>query len=139
ELRAKVAELEAKGKQIEADLRAVLMTIPNMTHPDAPVTTDPAGNKVLYTWGERPQFDFKPKDHVAIAEALDLVDFEAGARVAGQKFYFLQNEAVLLELALVHYAMDTLIKHGYTPIITPDFASVDVLKGPGCIPPCAGT
>src|SRR5262249_58115969 len=49
DLRAKVAELEAKGKQIEVDLRAVLLTIPNMTHPDAPVSTDPAGNKVIKT------------------------------------------------------------------------------------------
>src|SRR6516164_827829 len=59
DLRAKVSELEAKGKQIEADLRAALMTIPNMTHPDAPVSTDPAGNKVIKTWGESKKLDFK--------------------------------------------------------------------------------
>src|SRR5205814_3685651 len=74
------------------------------------------------------------KDHVALAEALDLVDFEAGAAVAGQKFYFLKNEAVLLELALVSFAMTTLIKHGYTPVITPDVARAEVLEGIGFIP-----
>ncbi len=58
-------------------------------------------------FGEPRTFDFKPKDHVALCEALDLVDFEAGTKVAGQKFYFLKNEAVLLELALVQYAMQT--------------------------------
>ncbi len=75
-----------------------------------------------------------PKDHVALAEALDLVDFEAGAKVTGQKFYFLKNEAVLLELALVQYAMQTLLKEGFTPIITPDLARVEVLEGIGFMP-----
>src|SRR6516225_8633050 len=134
ELRAKVGELEANGKQVEADVRAVLMTIPNMTHPDAPVSTDPAGNRVIKTWGEPRKFDFPAKDHVALAEALDLVDFEAGAQVTGQKFYFLKNEAVLLELALTQYAMQTLVRHGYTPVITPDLARVEVLEGIGFIP-----
>jgi len=55
---------------------------------------------------------------------MQLVDFEAGASVAGQKFYFLKNEAVLLELALIQYAMQTLLRHGYTPVITPDVARV---------------
>ena len=134
DLRARVAELDTKGKQVETDLRAALMTIPNMAHPDAPVSTDPAGNKVIKTWGEPRRFDFMPKDHVALAEALDLVDFEAGARVTGQKFYFLKNEAVMLEAALVQYALTTLIGEGYTPIITPDLARVDVLEGIGFIP-----
>src|SRR5204862_5705936 len=134
DLKPRVAELETQAKQVAVDLRAALTFIPNMTHPDAPVSTDPNGNKVLRTWGKPREFDFKPKDHVAIAEALDLVDFEAGASVAGQKFYFLKNEAVLLELALVQYAMSTLLREGYTPIITPDVARVEVLEGIGFIP-----
>jgi seryl-tRNA synthetase len=105
-----------------------------MTHPDAPVSRDPAGNKVIRTSGEPAKFDFPPKDHVALAEALDLVDFEAGAAVAGQKFYFLKNEAALLELALIQYAMQTLLRDGYTPVITPDVARVEVLEGIGFIP-----
>jgi seryl-tRNA synthetase len=133
-LREKIAELEAKKKQNEAALEAVLKTIPNMTHPDAPVGATPEDNKVIKNWGEPRKFDFPAKDHVALAEALDLVDFEAGASVAGQKFYFLKNEAVLLELALVQYAMQTLHKHGYTPVITPDLARVEVLEGIGFMP-----
>ncbi len=105
-----------------------------MSHPAAPIGTTGDDNKVISKWGEPTTFDFAPKDHVALAEALDLVDFEAGASVAGQKFYFLKNEAVLLELALVQYAMQTLIKHGYTPVITPDVARVEVLEGIGFIP-----
>ncbi len=133
-LRDEVAAKEKEIKQVEADLHVALMTIPNMTHPDAPVGGTPADNKVIKKWGEPRQFDFVPKDHVAVAEKLDLVDFEAGASVAGQKFYYLKNEAVLLELALVQYAMTTLLKEGYTPIITPDLARVEVLEGIGFMP-----
>jgi len=133
-LKEKVAGMEKQVKQADADLRAVLLTIPNMTHPKAPVGTTPADNKVIKRWGEPRKFDFKPKDHVALAEALNLVDFEAGSAVSGQKFYFLKNEAVLLELALVQYAFDTLLAHGYTPVITPDLARQEVLEGIGFMP-----
>lgn len=133
-LKKSVGDLEEQLKKVENDLRTVLLTIPNMTHPSAPVSTDPAGNKVVQTWGEPRKFDFEAKDHVELAEKLDLVDFEAGSKVAGQKFYFLKNEAVLLELAMVQYAIGTLVKHGYTPIITPDLARADVLEGIGFIP-----
>jgi seryl-tRNA synthetase len=133
-LREKVGTLENQLKQIEADLRTVLLTVPNMTHRDAPVGTTAADNKVIKRFGEPRQFDFPPKDHIALAEALALVDFEAGSSVAGQKFYFLKNEAVLLELALIQYAMNALIREGYTPIITPDVARVEVLEGIGFIP-----
>ncbi|HEV2946284.1 MAG TPA: serine--tRNA ligase [Gemmataceae bacterium] len=133
-LRDKVTALEAQSKQVEKDLREVLLTIPNMSHPSAPVGTTAQDNKVIRCWGEPRNFDFGPKDHVALAEALDLVDFEAGSKVAGQKFYFLKNDAVLLELALVQYAMGVLIKEGYTPVITPDVARNEVLEGIGFIP-----
>src|SRR5262245_28207804 len=108
-LREKVAECETRLKTIESEQQAVLLTIPNMSHPQAPVGATAEDNKVLRRWGEPRGFDFAPKDHVALAEALDLVDFEAGASVAGQKFYFLKNEAVLLELALVQFAMNALV------------------------------
>jgi seryl-tRNA synthetase len=133
-LREQVAALEAQKKEAEAALRAALAQLPNMTHPDAPVGTTPADNKVIKTWGEPRKFDFTPKDHVALAEKLDLVDFEAGASVAGQKFYFLKNEGALLEIALVQNAMETLVKEGFTPVITPDLARVEVLEGIGFQP-----
>jgi seryl-tRNA synthetase len=133
-LREQVGGLEKQLKEVQEQLHAALLTIPNMTHPDAPVGTTAEDNKVIHKWGEPRPFDFAAKDHVALAEALQLVDFEAGASVAGQKFYYLKNEAVLLELALVQYAMKTLIGHDYTPVITPDVARVEVLEGIGFIP-----
>ncbi len=133
-LREKAGVLEKQQKQALEDLHAALLTIPNMTHPDAPVGNEATDNKIIRRWGEPRKFDFAPKDHVALMEALDLVDFEAGASVAGQKFYYLKNEAALLELALVQYAMQTLVKEGYTPVITPDVARVEVLEGIGFLP-----
>jgi seryl-tRNA synthetase len=133
-LREKATGLESRLKQLDVDLHQALMKVPNMSHPAAPVGTTAADNKVLRRWGEPRRFDFKPKDHVALAEALDLIDFEAGSRVAGQKFYFLKNEAVLLEMALVQFAMKKLMAEGYTPVITPDLARQEVLEGIGFIP-----
>jgi seryl-tRNA synthetase len=133
-LREQVGTMEKQVKRVEADLHAALQAIPNMSHPDAPVGTEAKDNKILHRWGEPRKFDFPPKDHVALAESLKLVDFEAGASVTGQKFYFLKNEAALLELALIQYAMTTLIREGYTPVITPDLARAEVLEGIGFIP-----
>jgi seryl-tRNA synthetase len=139
ELRDKVGKAEEQIKEVEAELRAAVMTLPNMTHPGAPVGALETDSKVVKTVGEIPKFDFKAKDHVAICDALQLADFEAGASVAGQKWYFLKNEAVLLELALVHYAFGILLKHGFTPIITPDVARTEVLEGTGYMPRGEGT
>src|SRR5260370_9809695 len=133
-LRSDISAKEEQIKKDEEDLRPILLTIPNMSHPAAPVGTTAQDNKVIRRWGEPRKFDFSIKDHVALAEDLDLVDFEAGSKVAGQKFYFLKNDAVLLELALVQYAMGPLIREGYTPIITPDVARNEVLEGIGFIP-----
>lgn len=129
-----VSVLDAELQIIRGDLLANLYQIPNMTHPDAPVGSDAAANKVVAKFGEPRKFDFKPKDHVDLCEALDLADFEAGTRVAGQKFYFLKNEAALLEVALVQYALQHCVKAGFTPIITPDLARADVLEGIGFMP-----
>ena len=133
-LKAEVETLDAQLKVIEGDLKFNLLQIPNMTHPAAPVGTDSAANVVVARHGEPRAFDFQPKDHVALCEALDLADFEAGTKVSGQKFYFLKNEAALLEVALVQYALQACVKAGFTPVITPDLARVEVLEGIGFLP-----
>jgi seryl-tRNA synthetase len=130
-LKSEIDVLESMQKQLYSEWTSALLTIPNLTHQEAPPGND---NKVLRKWGEPRNFDFPPKDHVALAESLDLVDFEAGSRVTGQKYYFLKNEAVLLELALIQYAITVLRAEGYTPIITPDLARSEILEGIGFIP-----
>lgn len=132
-LKQTVPAVEEQLKVVEADIRAALMTIPNLTHPDAPRGGE-ADSKTVRSWGAIPQFDFKPLDHVALAEKHDLIDLEAGARVTGSGFYFLKNEAVLLELALTQYAVQKLVKHGFTLHTTPDLARMEILEGTGYQP-----
>jgi len=133
-LKESIAELEKKHEETEASLTQEALKIPNMSHPDAPVAEGEGGNRQLRTWGTPPSFTFAARDHVQIGQALDLVDFETGARVAGQKFYYLKNQAVILELSLVRYALDTLLKEGFTPMITPDMAREEIVAGHGFNP-----
>ncbi|GAB6166783.1 serine--tRNA ligase [Thermostilla marina] len=133
-LREQANAIEAELKDVEAELDAIQRRIPNMTHPDAPIGGEEDSREVGH--GKTPirEFDFQPLDHVTLAEKLNLIDFEAGARVAGHGFYYLLNEAVLLELALQRYAVDLLVQEGFTPVITPDLARNEVLEGIGFLP-----
>jgi len=134
-LRDRTAAAQAELAQLEAEQETIYRSIPNMSHPDAPIGVDDKANLERFQ-GKTPvrPFDFKPLDHVELGEKLDLMDFEAGARVAGHGFYFLKNEAVLLELALQQFAIQTLLSEGFTPTITPDLARNEVLEGTGYIP-----
>ncbi len=134
-LREQVAALEEAFQQIVREADDILRRIPNMTHPDAPVGPGEEANVVVrHGQTPRPQFDFQPLDHVELAERLDLVDFEGGAKVAGHGFYFLKRDAVLLELALQRFALDTLLGEGFVPTTTPDLARNEILEGIGFIP-----
>ncbi len=125
---------EAELYEVEERLRDEQLKIPNTTHPDSPIGRDDSENVEIRRWGDIPEFAFEPKDHVQLGESLGIIDFDAGAKVAGSKFYFLRGDAVLLELGLIRYAMDILMQHGYEPTITPDVARDEALVGTGFIP-----
>ncbi|MCR9165094.1 MAG: serine--tRNA ligase [Nannocystaceae bacterium] len=111
--------------------------MPNITHPDAPRGHTDDDHRTTHTWGTPRDFEsegFAARDHLQIAEDLDLVDFAAGSKVVGAKFYYLKNDAVLLDLALQRFALDIAAKHGFTLHITPDLARVDILQGLGFNP-----
>jgi seryl-tRNA synthetase len=135
QIRQHAAEAKTALDWIVEEALAIQKTIPNLSHPDAPVGADDKSN-LERSRGKTPvpQLGFKPLDHVQLGEKLDLMDFEAGASVAGHGFYFLKNEAVLLELALQRYAVGLLLENGFTPMTTPDLARNDVLEGTGYIP-----
>lgn len=133
QLKEQVALNETALRTVETQLRAEQTRIPNLTHPDAPIGGE-AASVSIREWGRKPKFDFKPLDHVELAARLDLIDFEAGAKVAGSGFYFLKNEGVLLELALVQFAVEKLREEGFTLYTTPDLARDEVLEGIGFSP-----
>ena len=121
--------------ELDAEVLAIQSQIPNLSHPDAPIGKDDKANLEIRQGQHAPrQFDFPVLDHVELAEKLDLIDFEGGARVAGHGFYFLKNDAVLLELALQRYAIGLLMQEGFTPVSTPDMAFTEILHGTGYIP-----
>lgn len=133
-LKAEVGRLKDELRDVETALDEIARQIPNLTHPDVPVGASEEENREIRRWGAIPSFAFRPRNHVEIAEALDLADFEGGARVAGQKFYYLKNEGALLELALAVYAMRRLVAEGFTPYVTPDVARDEILAGIGFNP-----
>lgn len=113
--------------------RGLLKQVPNLTHPDVPIGGE-EDYKVLEKKGKPPKFSFKPKDHEKLMTALDLLDFERGAKVAAAKFYFYKNDAVLLNEALIQYARKIIMKYGYVPVETPDLAKNEILEGIGFLP-----
>ena len=133
-LKEQIAAEEAKLNEVESALDEAGRQIPNMAHPETPIGKLDTENLEVKKVGTIRKFDFKAKSHVEIMEALDLIDFERATKVSGPKFYYLKNEAVFLEQALIMYAMNILRKHGFTTFITPDVAKEEVLKGIGFNP-----
>ena len=129
-----ISEVEKDLEEIEAKLEDAARKIPNMAHPDAPVGKLDTENLEVKKVGVPRKFDFEARDHVQLMEELDLIDFERGTKVSGPKFYYLKNEAVFLEQALIMYALGILRKHGFTTFITPDVARQEVLQGIGFNP-----
>lgn len=133
-IKEQVAEAEKRLSELEVQLEEAARQIPNMANPAVPIGKVDTENLEVKKVGTPRKFDFKPKDHVALGEALDLIDFDRGTKVSGPKFYYLKNEAVFLEQALIMYALNTLRRHGFTTFITPDVAREEILKGIGFNP-----
>lgn len=133
-IKEEIAKVEAETTETETKLEEAARKIPNMAHPDAPIGKLDTENLEVKKVGVPRKFDFQAKDHVELAEDLDLIDFDRGTKVSGPKFYYLKNEAVLLEQALIQYALNVLRKHDFQLFITPDVAKEEVLKGIGFNP-----
>ncbi len=125
---------EEATRQVAAERDRLLRQLPNLTHPRAPVGPGETANREIRSHGSPRSFDFTPLDHLALGEKLDLIDFESGAKVAGQKFFYLKNEAALLDLALTQYATGVLIDEGFIPVVTPDVARESIVDGIGFNP-----
>ena len=134
ELREQKDAAQAEHDRLDGEIDSILRAIPNLTHPDAPVGGEEDAIEVGLGKTPIPNFDFQPVDHLEIGSKHAMIDFEAGARVAGAGFYFLKNDAVRLDLALQQFAIRFLGDRGFTPVMTPDLALTSVLQGTGFQP-----
>jgi seryl-tRNA synthetase len=134
QLRESKEAKQADFDRIDAEAGAIYRSLPNMTHPDSPRGGEDASRELRKGATQVTPMRFPVQDHVQLAEQHDLIDFEGAARIAGHGFYFLRNEAALLEMALQQYAVELLVKEGFTPTITPDLARGEILAGVGYIP-----
>lgn len=129
-----INKLENELEKIEPELKQLWYAIPNLTHKKVKISDDEDANPVIETFKEPTKFNFTPLDHVELAAKHDLIDFDRATKVTGAKFYYYKNELALLEFALIQYALDVLVKKGFTPFTTPDLAKREVLEGLGFNP-----
>ncbi len=107
-LKEKLGEAEFELKALEEEFRDLMYSLPNLPLDDVPIGKDASENKVIRKWGKIPEFDFEPKDHAAIGEALDLIDTERAGKVVGTRFGYFKREAALLEFALIQFTLKIL-------------------------------
>lgn len=136
--RASLRELSEKVKtgsgeltELEAETLLIHRQIPNIPSADVPDGASDKENVVVKTVGEKPQFNFEPKDHETLALDLDLLDSARAAKVAGAKFYYLKNELVILEQAVLRFALDTMVKKGFNLLTVPHMAKAEAFYGAG--------
>lgn len=120
-------------QRVEASFRQLMLLVPQIPVPDAPIGGEEA-NTVIKTVGDLPNFNFEPKDHIALAESLDLVDIERGVKLMGTRGYVLKNEGAQLQRALMNYALDFLMSKGFTQLATPVLARKEFFEGTGHFP-----
>lgn len=119
ELPQRIAKGEKREKQLEQEIRTIMLQLPNIIHSSVPSGKDASANRVIKKVGKIPKFNFQVKNHVELAEKLGVADFDASARVSGNGFYYLKNELALLNQALIRFAIDFMKKNGYEYIETP--------------------
>lgn len=131
--KARLADLDIKLKDVAVELHQECLMVPNLLAPNTPEGGEDH-NREDRSWGEHKTYDFELKDHLAIAEAHEWVDFERGAKVAGSKFYYLRGSLVKLELAVTQMIYDLVAKHGLEPMLVPHMVNSRVLEASGYQP-----
>jgi len=135
---AEIKELEPQLEEAEAVLAQLLATTPNVPHPSAPDGFTDEDAQEIKKVGEPPTFDFEPKDHVALGEALGMLDIERAVRTSGSRFVYLMGDIVFVQFALVRHALDILTEEGFLPVIPPVLVREDAMFGTGMLPDAEG-
>jgi seryl-tRNA synthetase len=124
-----LTKLKSQQEDIEKKYLKLASTIPNLIHESVPIGIDDSVNKEIKKWGNIPKFDFKIKDHIDISEDLNLVDLERAAKVAGARFYYLKNDLVRLNQALINFGLDFLAEKGYSLVQPPYMINRESMEG----------
>jgi len=133
-LSTKVKDGEAELARVEAECERALLVIPNAPHASVPTGASEADNPVHHVWGTKPSYGFAPKPHWEIGEALGILDFDAGTKIAGARFTVLRGAASRLSRALMNYMLDLHTAHGYAEVWPPAMVARRSLRGTGQLP-----
>lgn len=131
ELKVKLEKEENALKAVSEELKSELLKIPNLPAKDVHAGKDESENKEVKKWGKIKKFSFAPKDHLELGESLDIIDVKTAAKVSGSRFGYLKNQAVLLEFALVQFAIEILTKEKFVPVIPPVLIKTEIMKDLG--------
>ncbi|MEK7514433.1 MAG: serine--tRNA ligase [Patescibacteria group bacterium] len=134
ELKGTLSSLEAELKEVTKEWQTLMLSVPNIPDISVPEGESDANNKEVRAWGEIKKFSFKPKDHIALMEALDIVDIKKGAEISGFRGYVLKGDGALLNFALWHFVMDTLLPKGFQFMMVPSLLRRETLFGTGYLP-----
>jgi seryl-tRNA synthetase len=129
-----IKQLDERLAATEEELRNLELYFPNVPHESVPVGPDDSANRVERVWGEKPRFDFEPKAHWDLGEALGILDFERAAKITGARFTVLNGQGAQLSRALMNFMLDTHGARGYTEVLTPFMVNADSLRGTGQLP-----
>jgi len=131
----RIKNLDEQVASIEKELYDQLLRIPNLQHQSVPIGAGAEENKIIRQWGEQKRFDFDPKPHWDLGEALDIIDFERGVKLSGTRFYVLKGQGAQLQRAVINFMLDLHVKeHGYTEILPPFMVKQECLYGSGNLP-----
>jgi seryl-tRNA synthetase len=125
---------EAALAPLEQEFERLMLQVPNVPAPDVPAGLTEADNVEIRRWGEAPTFSFPPRDHVELGEALDLIDIKRAVRIAGTRTYYLKNEAALLDLAVLRFTLDHMLRKGFTPMLVPHLVKDEAMIGTAYFP-----
>lgn len=126
--------LSSEAEVLQAEFDELWVLVPNIAHASAPDGLSEEDGVEVKRWGSPRQFEFTPRDHQELGEDMDVLDMARGARVSGSRFAYLKGEAVMLELALVRFAIDMLAAAGFTPVVPPVLVKEEALFGTGFFP-----
>ncbi len=126
QLKVELERVEKDYAEADKLFVSLMIKIPNIYSADTPVGPDESGNKILRQWGEKPQFDFAPKEHDELGKALGIIDTETATEVAGSRFTYLKGPLALMQFALIQFVFKLLTEKGFMPIIPPVFVKPSV-------------